>query len=248
MVAVERHIASLQETGHGVSAVLFDPLFTSEGMPRLPAGYIEGLCQRVRAAGGLVICDEVQSGFGRSGDAMWGHQLFDITPDLVTMGKPMGNGHPMGGVVTGQELLEEFGSRNTYFNTFAGNPVSSAVGLAVLHVMRDEGLMDRAKRVGAALRDELTSLVDASEGVGAVKGRGLYLGVSFVEPGNPAQVDPAGARAAVEAMVADHVLISRSGRSDSVLKIRPPLAFDDEHAGILLERLEPVLRAAGSGA
>jgi 4-aminobutyrate aminotransferase-like enzyme len=247
MAEVDRHIASLQESGHGVSAVLFDPLFTSEGMPRLPAGYVEGLCQRVQAAGGLVICDEVQSGFGRSGDAMWGHQLFDVTPDLVTMGKPMGNGHPMGGVVTGRDLLEEFGSRNTYFNTFAGNPVSSAVGLAVLHVMRDEGLMDRAKRVGAVLRDGLGGLVDASKAVGAVKGRGLYLGISYVEPDGSGRPDPAGARAAVEAMVARDVLISRSGRSDNVLKIRPPLAFDDEHAEILLDRLGAVLGAAGSG-
>ena len=246
LAEADRQIASLQEAGHGVSALLFDPLFTSEGMPRLPAGYIEGLCWRVQAAGGLVICDEVQSGFGRSGDAMWGHQLFDITPAMVTMGKPMGNGHPMGGVVTTQKLLEEFGTRNTYFNTFAGNPVSSAVGLAVLHVMRDEGLMDRAKRVGAALREGLAGFVEASGALGAVKGRGLYLGISYVDPDDPAQADPAGARAAVEAMVAQDVLISRSGRSDNVLKIRPPLAFDDEHAEILLERLGSVLGAAGS--
>ncbi|WP_369131048.1 aspartate aminotransferase family protein [Modestobacter roseus] len=245
LAAVDHAIASLQEAGHGVSALLFDPLFSSEGLPRLPAGYVEGLCRRVQAAGGLVISDEVQSGFGRCGTVMWGHQLFDITPDLVTLGKPMGNGHPMGGVVTREELLEDFGRRNMYFNTFAGNPVSSAVGLAVLHVMRDEDLMGRAKRVGAALREEFLRLAAESAVTGAVKGQGLYLGLSFVEPDDPARANAPAAKAVVEGMVASDVLISRIGPDDDVLKIRPPLAFDDEHADLLVARLAPVLRAAG---
>jgi 4-aminobutyrate aminotransferase-like enzyme len=246
LAAVDHAIASLQEAGHGVSAVLFDPLFSSEGLPRLPAGYVEGLCRRVQAAGGLVVSDEVQSGFGRCGTVMWGHQLFDIAPDLVTMGKPMGNGHPMGGVVTSEELLDDFGRRNTYFNTFAGNPVSSAVGLAVLHVMRDEGLMARAARVGAGLREELSRLAEASQDVGAVKGGGLYLGLSFVEPDDPARADASAAKAVVEGMVARDVLISRIGPAENVLKIRPPLAFDDEHAEILVDRLASVLTGAGA--
>ncbi|MCA0347406.1 MAG: aminotransferase class III-fold pyridoxal phosphate-dependent enzyme, partial [Actinobacteria bacterium] len=140
LAEVDAVIASLQEAGFGVAAVLFDPLFSTEGLVKVPAGYIDGLVQRVRTAGGLYIADEVQSGFGRVGRLMWGHELFDAVPDIVTMGKPMGNGHPLGATVMGAEPLEAFGAENMFFNTFAGNPVSSAAGHAVLKVMADEQL------------------------------------------------------------------------------------------------------------
>lgn len=238
---VDEAIESLQEAGVGVSALLFDPVFASEGLPRLPEGYVEGLCQRVQAAGGLVISDEVQSGFGRTGAQMWGHQQWDIAPDLVTMGKPMGNGHPMGAVVTGEALLTEFRHRNHYFNTFAGNPVSAAVGQAVLQVMDEEQLRPRAGRLGHEIQARLHRLAASNARLGAVKGSGLFVGVSFVGPADPGQPDGATARAVVEAMVKAGVLINRTGRSGEVLKIRPPLAFNDEHVALLLDRLETVI-------
>jgi 4-aminobutyrate aminotransferase-like enzyme len=241
LAEVDAAIASLQEAGHGVSAFLFDPLFSTEGLLQPPAGYVEGVAARVHAAGGLVIADEVQSGFGRTGSCMWGHRLYGIEPDLVTLGKPMGNGHPMGGVVTTAELLDEFGRHNMYFNTFAGNPVSSAAGLAVLQVMEQEGLMAQAEETGAYIAARLQALAAGSGHVGAVRGRGLFFGLDIVESGGtPA---PARAKALIEDMKARGVLISRIGRDDNVLKMRPPLVFTREHADILLERLALSLAA-----
>ena len=158
----------------GVAAVLFDPLFSTEGLVKVPAGYIDGLIQRVRAAGGLYIADEVQSGFGRVGRLMWGHELFEAVPDIVTMGKPMGNGHPLGATVMNSELLEAFGAENMFFNTFAGNPVSSAAGHAVLKVMEDEQLMPRAAENGALLKLELSAAVAGNARIDEVRGCLLY--------------------------------------------------------------------------
>ena len=173
LAEVDAAIASLQDAGHGVSAFLFDPLFSTEGLLQPPAGYIEGAAARVRAAGGLVIADEVQSGFGRIGASMWGHRMYDVEPDLVTLGKPMGNGHPVGGVVTTEELLDEFGTHNMYFNTFAGNPVSAAAGLAVLQVMEQENLMAQAERLGGHIADRLEEIAGGAAHVRSVRGRGL---------------------------------------------------------------------------
>ncbi|MFJ9588015.1 aspartate aminotransferase family protein [Streptomyces acidicola] len=233
---VDAAIASLANAGHGVSALLFDPLFSTEGLPRTPKGYVEGLVARVQAAGGLVIADEVQSGFGRDGETMWGHQAYDITPDIVVLGKPMGNGHPIGAVVTSLDLLEEFGSRNLYFNTFAGNPVSAAAGLAVLRVMRDENLLTRAREVGLHVAENLRQATRALPQVRAVRGRGLFIGVEVIEPtaGDP---DPTFAKRLIEDMRRRGVLVSRVGRHDNVLKIRPPLVLTHEEADVLLERL-----------
>ncbi|GAA3678022.1 aspartate aminotransferase family protein [Arthrobacter ginkgonis] len=241
LAEVDAAIASLQEAGHGVSAFLFDPLFSTEGLLQPPAGYVDGVAARVRAAGGLVIADEVQSGFGRVGSSMWGHQMFGIEPDLVTLGKPMGNGYPVGGVVTTADLLDEFGRNNMYFNTFAGTPVSSAAGLAVLQVMEEEGLMAQAAGVGAHIADRLRPLAAKSTHVGAVRGRGLFFGLDIVEAdGTPA---PALAKALIEDMKTRGVLISRVGRHDNVLKMRPPMVFTREHADQLLEQLGLALEA-----
>ncbi|KMO81976.1 aspartate aminotransferase family protein [Mycolicibacterium obuense] len=242
LAAVDAAITSLQDHGHGVSALLFDPLFSTEGLPRLPRRYIEGVAARVRAAGGLVISDEVQSGFGRVGTHMWGHQMHGLTPDLVVLGKPMGNGHPMGGVVTTAALLEEFGSQNTYFNTFAGNPVSAAAGLAVLEVIESEGLVQTAHACGQLMRRELTRLAGSYDFLGGAKGSGMFHGLEFLDPetGEPA---PELAKQIVEGMVARQVLISRIGKFNSMLKIRPPMPFGTEHAEILLDRLTACLDA-----
>ena len=242
LAEVDAVIASLQEAGFGVAAVLFDPLFSTEGLVKVPAGYIDGLVQRVRTAGGLYIADEVQSGFGRVGRLMWGHELFDAVPDIVTMGKPMGNGHPLGATVMGAELLEAFGAENMFFNTFAGNPVSSAAGHAVLKVMADEQLMPRAAANGALLKRELSEVVAGNARIDEVRGDGLFAGMRFTDP-ESGEADPATAKRVVEAMYRDGVLISRIGRNDEVLKIRPPLAFQASDAEILVTKLGRIIAA-----
>ena len=233
-------VASLRASGHGVSAFLFDPLFSTEGLRRVPEGYVEGVAALVRAAGGVVISDEVQSGFGRSGVAMWGHELFDLEPELVTLGKPMGNGHPLGAVVTTSELLDEFGSANLYFNTFAGNPVSAAVGMAVLREMGNRELQNRAMEVGSRAREALAKLTSGSVYVTNVRGTGMFFGLEFVdESGAPA---PRQTKWVVEDMRRRGVLISKIGAHENVLKIRPPLVFDHEHLDILIDRLAASLK------
>jgi len=228
-------IASLQAAGHGVSALLFDPLFSTEGLLQPPAGYVEGLVALVHRAGGLVIADEVQSGLGRSGSQFWGHELHGIRPDLVTMGKPLGNGHPLGGVVTTTKLLEEFGSANLYFNTFAGNPVSAAAGMAVLRETADRELQSNAAELGRHARELLDKLAAERPSVRAVRGSGLFFGLEFVD--DEARAGGARAKWVVEDMLRRGVLISKIGPRDHVLKIRPPMVFEHEHMDLLVDRL-----------
>jgi betaine-aldehyde dehydrogenase len=228
-------LASLKTAGHGVAAFLFDPLFSTEGLLRTPPGYVEAVAAMVRAAGGLVIADEVQSGLGRPGSHFWGHELFDVGPELVTLGKPLGNGHPVGGVVTTTDLLEEFGSANLYFNTFAGNPVSAAAGLAVLREMAGRELQRNALDVGGHARELLDKLVGHRPHVKAVRGTGLFFGLEFVDlDGRPGAEQ---AKWVVEDMRRRGVLISKVGRHDNVLKIRPPMIFEPEHVDLLVDRL-----------
>ncbi len=238
LAELDAAIVSLQEAGYGVSACLFDPLFSTEGMPRVPSGLVSGIADRVRAAGGLVIADEVQSGFGRTGTHMWGHAYAGLTPDLVTMGKPMGNGHPMSAVVTSEAILDEFGSQNEFFNTFAGNPVSAAVGEAVLQEMAAEQLMARARILGAEARVALDEFVQEHHFVRSAKGAGMFLGLDFAVDGVAA---PQIAKQVVEGMKARHVLISRIGPTESVLKVRPPLAFGERELPTLLSALQETL-------
>ncbi|MBY4214135.1 aminotransferase class III-fold pyridoxal phosphate-dependent enzyme [Rhodococcus fascians] len=248
LAEVDRAIESLVAAGHGVSLVLIDSLFSTEGLNRVPAGYVSGLAERVRRAGGLVIGDEVQSGFGRVGDKFWGYQMHGIVPDLVTMGKPMANGHPMGGVVLSHDLLDEFSTANMYFNTFGGNPVSAAAGHAVLKVLRDEGLVERAEQTGAFIRSVLEELRGGHSFMGPIKGRGLFFGFEvFDGPAGDPTSRPSAARTKhlVEEMKKRRVLISKIGRHDTVLKMRPPMAFTQEDAHVLLDALRDVLDSVG---
>lgn len=240
LTEVEAALASFTASGHGVAALLFDPLFSTEGLPLPPPGYVEAVAGMVRAAGGLIIADEVQSGLGRVGSHVWGHELYGIAPELVTLGKPLGNGHPLGGVVTTTELLDEFGTANLYFNTFAGNPVSAAAGLAVLGEMVDRTLRDNAADLGGYARRLLGTLAAEHPSVKAVRGVGLFLGLEFIdETGGP---DTALAKNVVEDMRRRGVLISKVGPHDNVLKIRPPMVFEHEHVDLLVDRLAASLR------
>jgi 4-aminobutyrate aminotransferase-like enzyme len=215
--------------------LLFDPLFSTEGLLRLPAGYISALADMVHAAGGLVIADEVQSGFGRSGTHFWGFELVHTSPDIVTLGKPMGNGHPLGAAVTTAALNDEFGSANLYFNTFAGNPVSSAAGMAVLTEMTDRQLQRNARQMGTRAREILLDIANGSPYIRCVKGTGLFFGLEFSDgDGKPLTAQ---AKWVVEQMRRNGVLISTIGQNGNVLKIRPPMVFDDENLNTLTDRL-----------
>src|SRR6185437_13497531 len=145
---VQKAIDDFHRNGIKLAGMLICSAISSEGLPTVPRGYLPRVIRLIKEAGGVFIADEVQAGFGRFGSDMWGHQVLKGTPDIVTMGKPMGNGHPLAGVVARADLVEEFTSRNMYFNTFGGNPVSAAVGLAVLNVLQDERLLENARRVG----------------------------------------------------------------------------------------------------
>lgn len=236
-------IASLADAGMKPAAILFDTVFATEGLPTIPAGYVEKAVALVRDAGGLYIADEVQPGFGRTGEGMWGYQLYDAVPDLVTLGKPMGNGHPLAGVVSRAELMDDFTKRAMYFNTFGGNPVACAVGLAVLDVIETEGLVRHAQTVGGHIQDGLRALHQKHALIGEGRGHGLFIALELVS--DPVRRTPATdeTKMVVNGMRERGVLISRTGRHDNVLKIRPPMPFGIEHADQLLAALDETLAA-----
>lgn len=212
----------LRANGFGVSALIVDTIFSSDGIYPDPS-VLAPAVDVVRAAGGVMIADEVQPGFARTGDAMWGFVRHCVVPDIVTMGKPMGNGLPIAAMAARAGVLDDFARGVPYFNTFGGNPVTVAAAAAVLDVIEDEKLMANAATVGGELRAELTGMAHRHPRLGDVRGAGLYVGVEIVnDTGAP---DRAGARALVNAMRERRVLISVCGRDGNVLKIRPPLVF-----------------------
>ena len=183
----------------------------------------------------------MQPGFGRTGEAMWGFERHGVSPDLVTLGKPMGNGQPIAGVVMRPELIETFGRKTRYFNTFAGNPVSCAAAMAVLEVIARDRLIDNARTVGAYLMTGLLRLAEADPRIGDLRGAGLFLGVELVAPGAARAPDPRLASRVVNGLRRRRVLISAAGPSANVLKIRPPLVFAQSHADLFLGALAEVL-------
>ncbi len=184
----------------------------------------------------MAIADEVQTGFGRVGDAFWAFELQDAVPDIVTLGKPIGNGHPLAAVVTTREIAESFDNGMEYFNTFGGNPVSCAVGLAVLDVLRDEGLQEHARITGGRLRDGLDALAGRFALIGQVRGRGLFLGIELLDAaGRPAAAE---ASEVVERTKAAGILLSTDGPDHNVLKIKPPLVLDETDVSWALDALE----------
>jgi 4-aminobutyrate aminotransferase-like enzyme len=222
---VQAAIDDLARHGIKPAALVFDTIFSSDGVFTDPPGLIQGAVAAVRRAGGLFIADEVQPGFARTGTAMWGFQRHDVVPDIVTLGKPMGNGLPIGGVIARPDVLEKFGRSARYFNTFGGNPVCCAAALAVLDVIADEGLQENARLVGEYLRAGLSRIAAADERIGQVRGAGLFIGVDFARDPKNREPDEATALAMVNQLRRLRVLISASGPLGHVLKIRPPLSF-----------------------
>ncbi|MBV7517701.1 aspartate aminotransferase family protein [Ensifer sp. ENS12] len=238
---VEEAIASLQQSPHGFSALIIDPFFANEGFPELPSGFLDGAVAAVRKAGGLLIADEVQPGFGRTGGHMWGHQKAGIVPDIVTLGKPMGNGHPIGGVVAGTETLNAFRKAFRYFNTFGGNPVSCAAAMAVLDVIADENLIENAAQVGAYAKAGLARLADKHGMIGDIRGSGLFFGAELVT--DRAEKTPASALATkvINDMSERGVLMGKLGIHQCTTKIRPPMPFTRDNADLMLSTLDDVL-------
>ncbi len=222
----------------GVAALAYDTVFSSDGIYEPPVGYLREAARQVREAGGLFIADEVQGGFGRAGSRMWAFAGQDVVPDIVTLGKPMGNGHPIAAVVTTPNIADTFSKRGYYFSTFAGNPVATAAAQAVLDVLEAEGLPARAERVGEYLRNGLRTLAGTHPILAEIRGPGMFIGVEIRSSEGP---DVGAAAAVVDGMRRQRVLIGRTGVDGNVLKIRPPLAFAESHADLLLETLDSVL-------
>lgn len=239
---VREALADMRRHGIKPAALLVDTLFTSDGVFADPPGFLAEAVAAVREAGAVLIADEVQPGFGRTGSHFWGFERHGLVPDLVTLGKPMGNGHPLAGLAVKPEVLERFAHHAAYFNTFGGNPVSAAVGLAVLEVIEEEHLMENARRVGAFIMAGLQSLAGQVDGLGDVRGAGLFIGADIVDgQGAPATRR---ARSIVNAMRSEGFLIGAAGPASSVLKIRPPLCLGMREAEHFLDGLGRVLRVS----
>ena len=238
---VRKCIESLAENDKGISGFIAESLPGCGGQIVLPDGYFSEAFRHVREAGAVCIADEVQVGFGRVGTHFWGFETQDAVPDIVTLGKPIGNGHPLGAVVTTPEIAGAFDNGMEYFNTFGGNPVSCAIGLAVLDVIEEEGLQANALEVGGYLLEGLRAMASDHPVIGDVRGLGLYVGVELVLDRDT--LEPAGNQASYVAnRMRDHgVLISTDGPFHNVLKIKPPLVFNRENAGYLLHCLGKVL-------
>ncbi|TDK50144.1 aspartate aminotransferase family protein [Antarcticimicrobium luteum] len=228
---------------HGIKPALFicDGIFASDGVFDGPAGFLQKAVAATRAAGALYVADEVQSGFGRTGDAMWGFQRHGVIPDLVTMGKPMGNGYPVAGVAVRPEVIDEFGRKARYFNTFGGNAVAVRAAGAVLDVIEKENLVENAREIGAYMRDRMRALQTEYPQIGDVRGAGLFIGVEMVSDPEIKTPDAGLATAIVNGLRDENVLISGCAKAANVLKIRPPLVFTRDNADYFLAALERVL-------
>ncbi|MGI4941167.1 MAG: aspartate aminotransferase family protein [Janthinobacterium lividum] len=238
---VRAAVADMKANGIKPAMMICDTIFSSDGVFSDPPGFLAAAAAIVREAGALFVADEVQPGFGRTGDAMWGFMRHGVTPDIVTLGKPMGNGQPIAGTVMRPEVVEDFGRKARYFNTFGGNAVSCAAALAVLNVIERDGLVAHARDVGAYLKDRLEHLAERQEAIGDVRGAGLFVGVEIVSARAGKTPDPATTAKLVNDLRRKRILISAAGPHANVLKVRPPLVFSKSNVDFFIDALEKVL-------
>jgi 4-aminobutyrate aminotransferase-like enzyme/Ser/Thr protein kinase RdoA (MazF antagonist) len=230
-------IQTLATRGFAPAAFFIDSALTSSGIIDPPTDWAAAVAERVRAAGGLIVADEVQYGLGRSGSHFWGFARRGFEPDIVTLGKPVGNGYPMGVVIANRALIEAFQAKYGFFSTFGGNPVAAAAGLAVLEVLDREQLMSNARSTGEYLRQRLTELAARHSCLGAVRGAGLLLGLEVI--GGRAQTARQRAKRIINTLASEaRVLIGYEGPEADVLKLRPPMPFCAEHANVLVDALD----------
>ena len=234
-------IDDLEAAGHGFSGFLFCPTFANEGLPDLPQNFMKPAAKAIHAAGGILIADEVQPGFGRSGDTWWGHDWLGLSPDVVTLGKPMANGHPVAAVVARAEVMSAFRNAFGYFNTFGGNPVSCAAAAATLDVIEQDNLVENAKLVGAEFLQNLHGLDHDS--IASTRGRGLFIALELETDG---VADEALAAHVVEYARNNGMLMGRTGRNRNVLKLRPPMPFSSNNATSALDILRLAFQNAKS--
>ncbi len=237
----DQPITELREAGNGLAAAMVDSAFMTNGMLEAPKGYVAEILKKVRKASGLFIADEVQSGFGRMGSTMWGHQHHGVIPDFVTIGKPAGNGHPLGAIITRPEILDRFMTETAFFSTFGGNNVACAAGLAVLDVIRDEQLIENAARTGAILKAGLKLLMEKHAIIGDVRGTGLALGLELVRDRKTLEPASAEAKRLLSLARDQGVLVGGEGKFANIVKIRPPIVFRPEHAEIAIAAIDRAL-------
>lgn len=238
-------IEKLKQEGRGIAGFIGESILSCGGQIMLPEGYLKELYKTVRAAGGVCIADEVQVGFGRVGEHFWGFELQDVVPDIVTMGKPIGNGHPLGAVVCTPEVAAAFNNGMEYFNTFGGNPVSCRIGREVLHIIEEEGLQFHALNVGYYLKRALEELKKDFPIIGEVRGSGLFLGFELIK--DHQTLTPATDEAAYlkNRMCELGILISTDGPDENVIKIKPPMIFSRKNVDFVMNTLRIVLAEDG---
>lgn len=238
----------MESEGFSPSAFLAEALLSCGGQIEPPTGYLRAAYAHARAMGAVCIADEVQIGFGRVGSHMWGFEMHDVVPDIVTLGKPIGNGHPIGAVITTPEIAESFANGMEFFSTFGGNPVSAAIGLAVLDVLEEEKLREHAAVVGGTLKGNLASLAMRHDVIGDVRGRGLFIGIELVSDRTAKTPSAEIASYVVERAKQLGVLLSADGPDRNVLKIKPPMVFSQRDAERLVATLDQVLGEDAVGA
>ncbi|NOW48535.1 4-aminobutyrate aminotransferase-like enzyme [Novosphingobium sp. SG751A] len=238
---VEAAIADLKRHGIQPAMLIVDSIFTSDGILSEEPGFLKSAVEAIRKAGGIFVADEVQPGFGRTGSHMWGFQRHGVDPDIVTLGKPMGNGQPIAGLLTRHDVVEKFGTNSRYFNTFAGNAVSCAAAAAVLKVIRRDRIMDNAREVGAYLLERVSALRSRHDCLGHVRGAGLFVAADIVSDRETQANDRARTTRIVNAMRDNGVLISACGTDHNILKIRPPLIFSRENVDLFVDVLDEAL-------
>jgi 4-aminobutyrate aminotransferase-like enzyme/Ser/Thr protein kinase RdoA (MazF antagonist) len=238
---VKKVIEKLQEQGTGISAFICETLLGVGGQIPLPENYLKNVYAYVRSAGGLCIADEVQVGFGRVGDSFWGFELQDVEPDIVVLGKPIGNGHPLAAVIVTSEIADAFNNGMEYFNTYGGNPVSMATGLAVLDVIQTESLQKHAKTVGDFLLNGLKKLMQKHGIIGDVRGHGLFVGAELVKDRITKEPALPEINFIIERMKEKGFLLSTDGPLHNVLKIKPPLVFSEENATAMVNALDEIM-------
>ena len=232
---------SIKKNGKNISAFVVESIMGCGGQLILPDGFLERAFELVRDEGGVCIADEVQIGFGRVGSKFWGFETANVQPDIVTMGKSMGNGHPLSVVVTKKQIADKFNNGMEYFNSFGGNPVSCAVGKAVLNVIEDEKLQQNAHKVGEYLLEKLKQIQGEFPLIGQVRGMGLFIGIELIKEKSKLIPAHAEAEKVVNEMMRKRILLSTDGPDHNVIKIKPPMVFSTENADELVLNLSEVL-------
>ena len=232
---IQTAIIDLETSGYGFSGFLFCPTFANEGLPDLPKNFMAPAAQVIKAAGGILISDEVQPGFGRTGDNWWGHEWLKLSPDVVTLGKPMANGHPVAAVVAKENIMADFRNAFGYFNTFGGNPVSCAAAAATLDVIEQDGLVENSRHVGKEFLEQLQTI--KHEVIANIRGRGLFIALELEFNGFASEKS---AERIVEYARNNGMLVGRTGRNRNILKLRPPMPFSTQNA----EQATTILNAA----